>query len=64
MMNLTSFHSPPFTWKESTVTFLGSLFTLFILSSINHSLVESFGIEAGLVMGPFGALMTLLCKFN
>jgi hypothetical protein len=43
---------------------LGSLFSLIILSSINHSLVDSFGVDTGLAMGPFGALVTLLCEFD
>jgi hypothetical protein len=51
---------PPFTWEQTAVTFLGTCVTLSVLISIDSSLVASYGREYGIVLGPFGALMTLL----
>ena len=42
------------------MTFVGSCVSLFVLISINSSVVETYGNEYGLVLGPFGALMTLV----
>lgn len=52
--------SPGFTWEESTMTFIATLLTLLVLTNINHFLLEAFGPDYGLVLGPFGAMSTLL----
>lgn len=53
-------YSPPFTWEQTFVTFFGSLCTLLILTTFNDGLVNTYGPEYSLVLGPFGAFTTLL----
>merc|ERR1712130_355102 len=50
---------PLFSWKEALWTFLGVFLTLSILTNINTALGQSYGSDYKIIMGPFGALMTL-----
>jgi len=49
---------PAFSWTPSLWTFVGVLSTLLILTKINTLLVQNFGPEHSIVLGPFGALVT------
>jgi len=51
---------PSFSWRQSVHTFFGVLISLLILTNLNTRLQQSHGMEAALVLGPFGALMTLI----
>jgi HPP family len=51
---------PATTWEQSCVTFVASFLTILVLTSINHSLVQEYGPGFELVLGPFGAMSTLL----
>lgn len=50
---------PVKTWEQSLYTFVCALITLLILTRINVSLIAAFGNDFGIIMGPFGALLTL-----
>lgn len=62
-------HPPPFTWVETGWTFVGVFITLLLLFSFNGILKDVFKDDEnpdsvstdfrGIVMGPFGALLTL-----
>jgi hypothetical protein len=51
---------PGFTWIQSLHTFFGVLVTLLILTNINRRLRTNHGDDVAIVLGPFGALMTLI----
>lgn len=54
-------HPPPaMSWKQSSLTFAGAFLTLIAVCRLNVSVIERFGVEYGIVLGPFGALATLL----
>ena len=50
---------PTFTWDQTAWTFVGAFITLAILTNINKALETKYGASHSIVMGPFGALMTL-----
>jgi len=50
---------PVFSWEQALFSFLAAFVTLMIITNINKALVEEHGPTAGIVLGPFGALMTL-----
>lgn len=53
--------APPATsWEQTCVTFFASLLTILILTSLSESLVQTYGPDFALVLGPFGAMSTLL----
>ena len=51
---------PSFTWKQTAWTFVGVLITIVIVTRTNVWIVKEFGSDKGIVLGPFGAFMTLL----
>lgn len=51
---------PPFSWRQTFVTFIGVFFTISAMTMLNTRLVEHHGDDAALLLGPFGALSTLL----
>jgi hypothetical protein len=53
---------PPFTWKQSAHTFFGVIVTLLIITNVNRRMLDSHGTDTKLALGPFGALVCLLCK--
>ena len=53
--------APPATsWEQSSVTFVASFLTILVLTSVDESLVKAYGSNFRLVLGPFGAMSTLL----
>mmetsp|Transcript_29533 Transcript_29533/g.45335 ORF Transcript_29533/g.45335 Transcript_29533/m.45335 type:complete len:472 (-) Transcript_29533:269-1684(-) len=50
---------PSFTTKQALVTFVGAFSTLLALTSLNKKLTDEYGGDGRIVLGPFGALMTL-----
>ncbi|EJK46713.1 hypothetical protein THAOC_34608 [Thalassiosira oceanica] len=48
---------PPMPWVQSVWVFAGAFLTLMFLSGLSSALTDSIGY--GIVLGPFGALMTL-----
>ena len=51
---------PPMTWDECFYTLLGCFLGLLVLSTINELAMDMTDNELNLLIGPFGALMTLL----
>jgi CBS-domain-containing membrane protein len=51
---------PAMSWKQSSLTFVGAFLTLLAVCRLNVSVIERFGVEYGIVLGPIGALTTLL----
>ena len=51
---------PAFTWIQSAHTFFGSLVTLLILTKLGDLLMKKHGPDYAIILGPFGALMTLI----
>jgi len=51
---------PRFTWNQSFHTFCGVLITGLILTHMNRRLQDHYGFNGTLILGPFGALSTLL----
>ena len=51
---------PSFSWRQTFVTFVGVFLTLSAMAWLNTRLVENHGGDATLLLGPFGALATLL----
>jgi hypothetical protein len=51
---------PAMSWKQSSLTFVGAFLTLVAVCRLNVSVIERFGVEYGIVLGPVGALTTLL----
>ncbi|KAL7550349.1 hypothetical protein ACHAWF_013597 [Thalassiosira exigua] len=50
---------PRFTWQESLWTFTGCFLTLLSLLTLSDAISEATNGDLSLVLGPFGALMTL-----
>eukprot|EP00934_Nitzschia_sp_Nitz4_P003986 Nitzschia sp. Nitz4//scaffold25_size161228//12173//13597//NITZ4_002411-RA/size161228-augustus-gene-0.78-mRNA-1//1//CDS//3329544529//3976//frame0 len=50
---------PTFTWEQSAWSFVGAFVTLAILTKLNEALIGKGGLDYAIVLGPFGALMTL-----
>lgn len=51
---------PVFSWKQTALTFVGVFSTIAALTWLNTRLVAQHGGDAKLLLGPFGALVTLL----
>jgi len=50
---------PPKSNMETLFSFIGVFWTLLMITTLHEYLVDSFGSDWGIVLGPFGALMTL-----
>jgi len=51
---------PAMPWSQTMVTFLGALLTLFVITSVNLYMVNHYGHNYSLLLGPLGAFVTLL----
>ena len=51
---------PTFSWEQTAVTFVGVFWTIAALAWLNTHLVSKHGTDADILLGPFGALVTLL----
>jgi hypothetical protein len=51
---------PSFTWRQTFQTFFGVFWTIAALTWLNTRLLKEHGDNAAILLGPFGALVTLL----
>jgi hypothetical protein len=51
---------PCFTWRQTFQTFFGVFWTIAALTWLNTRLLKEHGDNAAILLGPFGALVTLL----
>lgn len=52
--------SPSFTWSQTIWTLVGSFATLVVVTRLNARLEKKYGTDNAIVLGPFGAMITLL----
>lgn len=55
-----SYPPPPFSLRQTLLTFIGAFSTLLMVTRLNFYMTKERGLDYKIILGPFGALVTLL----